>query len=105
MTTSPEPGVEPADVAVEPSATGEPSPVEPTSPVQPASPVTPPTGPVGLTVFIGVVCLLTVAAMAATDLFSLTIDPRVAGPVMVVGMGLLLVLLGAVGLRSGRRRG
>jgi hypothetical protein len=61
-------------------------------------------GPYLAPVLLGVVCLLVAAAAFAQELADWTIDWGNVGPLGIVAAGALLVVLGALGLLSSRRR-
>jgi hypothetical protein len=61
-------------------------------------------GPYLAPVILGLVCLLVAAAAFAQELTDWTIDWGNVGPLGIVAAGALLVLLGALGLLSSRRR-
>ena len=63
------------------------------------------TGPAPVTSVIGLLGLLTAIAVLVSQATDLDIPWGVVGPVVVVGAGVLLVVLGLAGLRGQRFRG
>ncbi|KRE43872.1 hypothetical protein [Knoellia sp. Soil729] len=63
------------------------------------------TGPAPVTSLIGLLGLLTAIAVLVSQATDLDIPWGVVGPVVVVGAGVLLVVLGLAGLRGQRFRG
>lgn len=94
---SPRPATAPASEPVPAATYGPAAP----SPAQPEFK----TGPAPITSVIGLLGLLTAIAVLLTQATDLDIHWGVAGPVVVVGAGVLLVVLGLAGLRGQRFRG
>lgn len=116
LTTRDEAGTRPEVTASAPAST-EPQP-EVTTPAptatEPAPEVTIPaptatldersrrTGPAPVTVVIGLLCIAVAALAFTSEVTDLQIDWAAVGPVVVLGIGAVLILLGLLGMR--RRR-
>jgi hypothetical protein len=85
------------------TAAGSSTPAGSANPPEQADPPRAPRGPSPLTVFTGVVGLLVALGTLLVAEASVDVDWGRAGPALVVGMGLLLVVLGLLGMRSDRR--
>lgn len=60
-------------------------------------------GPASATIVVGILCLLTALAVGLGGALGLRLNVAAAGPALIIGAGLLLVVLGFLGLRSDRR--
>mgnify|MGYP001414953075 CR=1 FL=1 len=113
MTAQPDPTTSPDHNATEDLTTTQvlPAPAEVTAATEAATAATTvdqPTvevvrGPASATIVFGVLCLLTALGVGLGGLFGLRVNVASAGPALIIGAGLLLVVLGFVGLRSDRR--
>ena len=62
------------------------------------------TGPAPFAIIVGVLGLAMAALLTVTELTTVTIPWRVAGPISIVVLGGLILAIGAFGLVSSRRR-
>ena len=73
------------------------APAPPTAPTTPPSP-TRPKGPNAAAIVLGLVAMLLAGLIIATETNDLQVDWSRLGPGAIVGIGLLLLVLGAIGL-------
>ena len=88
------------DEPIQDSASAPAPPVAPAPPAAPATPPSParPKGPNAAAIVLGLVAMLLAGLIIATETNDLRVDWSRLGPGAIVGIGLLLLVLGAIGL-------